>query len=175
MKHQWKTVEDALRWAHYWQVKTLIKSPSVQRSSKSSDPNALTQLDNVAQAALIISMCRRELPEIDFDVLSLLYTVPGDAATQARKEFLAAYVGHRIHEQTGRPKWWTVDVLREWSGAKPLHTQSWWSHNISVPVRTLYSWAKGRNDKAIYTVVERDLSRAVDALHDPMRRCRLLD
>jgi len=164
LKHQWVMVEDALRWAHRWAHKSLIKSPSVQRSSRSSDPHALTQLDNVAQATMILAFVQRSLPEIDRDVISLFFIPPGDA----RKEFLAAYVGHRLHEQLNRPKWWVVDVLRDWSGARAHHQVKWWCENLGQSQPTLWRWARGRDDRSVYTTIERDLAKAIDSLHEPM-------
>ena len=166
MKHQWPTVDAALRWAHYWQVKTLIKPPSVQRSSAETSPSAMSPMDNVAQAAMILAFVSRELREPERDVIDLFYIVPGCTSLANRKEFLARYVGHRIHEQCNRPKWWTVDVLREWSGVNAEHNIEWWAHNLGRDRMTLWRWSRGRDDRSVYTAVERDLARALDELAD---------
>lgn len=165
MQDQWDAVEDVLRFAHRWSCASLIKPPSMQRSSRSSDPQLLTKLDNVAQAAMILAFVQRELPEIERDVVTLFFTPPGEA----RKEFLSAYVGHRLHENLNRPKWWIVDVLRQWSGARPQHTVKWWCENLHQSQPTLWRWARGRDDRSVYSAVERDLYRGLDALSGPMR------
>lgn len=171
MRDQWPTVDAALRWAHYWKFKTEIwpiKLPSVQRSSPDTSPTAMSPMDGVVQSAMILAFVARELREPERDVVDLLYLVPGTRSLAARKELLARYVGHRIHEQCNRPKWWTVDVLREWSNVTPEHPVDWWANNLGRDRTTLWRWARGRDDRAIYTAVERDLARAIDQLSDKM-------
>ena len=104
----------------------------------------MSPLDNVAQAAMILAFTQRELSEHWRDVVDLFYIIPGTTELANRKEFLARYVGHRIHEKCNRPKWWTVDVLREWSGVKAEHSIEWWSQNLKRDRVTLGRWSRGR-------------------------------
>ena len=164
LKHQWDTVEDVLRFAHRWSNRTVIKSPSVQRVSGDTSPSALTQLDNVAQAAMILAFVDRTLLEVERDVVALYFAPP----TAGQKEFCATYVGHRLSEQLSRPKWWVVDVLREWSGAGALHNVDWWAQNLQRNRKTLYTWSRSRDPQSVYSVINRELAVALGKLSDPM-------
>lgn len=167
-------VDDVLRFAHKWEAASLIKSPSVQRSSRSSSPDAFTPLDCVADAAMILSLVRRTLAANDLFVVRMFYIVPATPELKKRKEELTVDVAERLTREIRRPKWWIADVLREWSGVKPDHDYKYWARNLSVSQATLYRWARGRNKDSIYTTVEADMQRATDALYDAMLEVKLL-
>lgn len=142
----------------------MIKSPSVQRVSGDTSPSALTKLDNVAQAAMILAFTERTLSEVERDVIALYFEPPGSG----HKEFCAAYVGHRLSEQLNRPKWWVVDVLREWSGTGAQHKIDWWAQNLHKHRNTLHLWGRSRDPRSVYSVINRELTGALGKLWDPM-------
>lgn len=153
-----------MRFAHRWSNRVVIKSPSVQRVSGDTSPSALTKLDNVAQAAMILAFTERTLSEVERDVIALYFEPPGSG----HKEFCAAYVGHRLSEQLNRPKWWAVDVLREWSGIGSQHKIDWWAENLGRNRKTLYTWSRSRDPQSVYSVINRELAVALGKLHEPM-------
>lgn len=165
MAHHWVGIDDVLRFAHKWEAASLIKSPSVQRSSRSSDPDSMCPLDNVAQAALILSLAKRTLSASELSTIRLYYLIPADPQLQKQKTVLILHTADRLHVKTGRPRWWLADVLREWSGGYPEHDAKWWSENLKVTKMTLWRWAKNRNGDSIYAIANAELARAKDKLH----------
>ncbi len=169
MREKFEHVKDVLRYAHRWEAAELIKSPSVQRSSRSSDPLNMTPIDHVLQAEMILALVRRSLLSRQILTLRMYYIQPADAFLRKRKADLIKDRAEWICRGSGRPVHFIEDMIRKWTGQKPHHILKWWSDHLKVSERTLNYWATSKKPDSVCSVVERELEAAHDRLADPMR------
>lgn len=170
MNKKFACVEDVLRYAHRWEAATPIKSPSVQRGSRGTNPDDLTPEDNVRQSVMILSLVRRSLLSSQILTLRMYYIQPADAFLRKRKADLIKDRAEWICRDSGRPVFFVEDTLRKWTGQSPHHILKWWSDHLKVSERTLNYWAtSSKKPDSVYSVVERELQTAHDRLADPMR------
>lgn len=162
-------VKDVLRYAHHWEAATPIKSPSVQRGSRGTNPDDLIPEDHVKQSVMILSLVRRSLPSSQILTLRMYHIQPADDFLRKRKSDLIKNRAEWICRDHDRPIHFIEDTLRKWTGQKPHHILKWWSDHLKVSERTLNYWATSKKSDSVYSVVERELQAAYDRLADPMR------
>lgn len=123
---------------------------------------------------MIFSLMRRVLPHRQLFTVRLQHIIPATPALRKRKDELLEDSADWIHRQTNYPKWWVADVLRRWANEPEVHSVSWWAHHLGKPQSTLWRWAWGKNNQSVYTIIQRELDQAIDALAEPMRERKLV-
>jgi len=105
----------------------------------------LDLMERIAQASLVISHAKQNLPDILRSAVVALYTVGKGPSLLGRKELECRMLSWWLYEITGRPRWWLCDEARRWAGMRMQHDDDWWQEHLQRKERTLYYWRSGRN------------------------------
>lgn len=122
----------------------LTRQTATGRSTFQSDPNRLTAMDMIAEAAMIRHRAAVSQREPYCTVLDAYYTLPYDRPLEQRKQAAVDRLAQICHDETGRP----VDLMRDavlvFCGDRPSKSFRAWARHLDMPLYRVQEWTSAR-------------------------------
>lgn len=143
-------VEQALRTAYRIEGNEIYKGPSFFNDLTGSTVRSRGDgpWDRLADAVNLISITRKYLNLRQNMTIRAYYTLPTPIVVQ-RKKHLVSALGSYLWKQRDNKgnRHLITDFVREWSGLKRHHNDTWWAKHMECQPSTIHYLRKGRPDR----------------------------
>lgn len=143
-------VEQAVRTAYNIEGREIYKGPSFFAGLTGSSVKSAGESpwDRLADAINIIHLCDSAMNMRQTLALRTYHTLPTPIVIH-RKRHLIKVTGLYLWASTGHRgnRHFVTDIVREWSGLKRHHSDTWWADHMGVSPGTINYIKSGRKDR----------------------------
>ena len=152
-----RSAESALRFSYNTEARDCVKISSYLRDLRGGSVKSRSSdgpFDIHAQAAMIIALAERSLPDRQLIAIRAYYTMPNQKDLEDRKQNDCMILAELVRDgQSMIPFWYAVDCIREWSRLRRHHTDTWWSKRLNIHSRQLSRYHLGARNKGFVGVL----------------------
>lgn len=151
------SVEQALSRSYAVAGSLIYKGPSFFESMRGSTVRGetMTPWDRLADACNVIAMCDDVMTVKHQLVVKAHYTSPAPLSIKQKIQYtsiLSAYL--YTHQCKQGNRFFIMDVVREWTGLKRHHTDTWWAEHMGCKSNTIHYLKLGRKNRPAKGIVE---------------------